>query len=605
MDQAYRLKSVTYRGRDCQILLQNENGPCPLLAAANALLLLGRVKLPPSAVRNNVASLSDLTNVLANYVLQCSSTTAEDSHFFFDELLRLIPKLQYGMDVNPKFTAGIMGYEYTQELTCFDLWHVKLVHGWLLDPTSEENAATFDVIGNKTYNELIEVVIIGREAELKKLETMQRLEELRQQHELLSSAQSNISNPSSTEEETEKQQPSSKESTGPSPSTPMNISNESSKGEESDMHVEQELASSKDLLIEIAELEQQLEKLQIDSTRASCIDYFLETTGHQLTHYGLTCLHEGLEEDELTVFFRNNHFATLTKHDGSLFLLVTDLGYANTPMVVWERLDVIDGDTEYVNSQFQAPGQITQSGSSLTPEQLMAQSSQNDADYHLALQLSGQPSDANISQTSQAMLDTEEGKLMAAATEASLREYHVLQASVEGTSSGETSTQLLNQHVLAPQETVPLGHTAMAGDPLEIAVPPSQDSVPPNIQTGETLVSGGEGQVTPLALTYNTSNDTHAATQEAADALLAQQLARELMQEEQLQQLDPDDDWRLARQLQDEEERAAAEQRTGQTSNAATTHPTNSTATPTTGQSSTSNNYQQQDSTNNSRCVIS
>jgi hypothetical protein len=40
------------------------------------------------------------------------------------------------------------------------------------------------------------------------------------------------------------------------------------------------------------------------------------------------------------VFFRNNHFSVLHKHTGSLFLLVTDVGYQDTP-VVWEKLDQV------------------------------------------------------------------------------------------------------------------------------------------------------------------------------------------------------------------------------------------------------------------------
>ena len=40
---------------------------------------------------------------------------------------------------------------------------------------------------------------------------------------------------------------------------------------------------------------------------------------------------------ELAVFFRNNHFATITKHGGELYLLATDVGFAREPLVVWER----------------------------------------------------------------------------------------------------------------------------------------------------------------------------------------------------------------------------------------------------------------------------
>ena len=154
-----------FQQSDRQILLQNENGPCPLLAAANALLLKGLIELPAHCIRNSVASLEDVTNMLANRAMH---NHADQAHFV-DELMHHIPRFQYGMDVNPKFTDGISGYEYTSELTAFDMLQVKLVHGWLVDPHQEE---TFTALGSKTYNEVVEWVIKGNEAsgELEKLQ---------------------------------------------------------------------------------------------------------------------------------------------------------------------------------------------------------------------------------------------------------------------------------------------------------------------------------------------------------------------------------------------------------------------------------------------------
>jgi hypothetical protein len=37
----FRLKAIGFGGRNVPILAQNENGPCPLLAIANVLLLRG------------------------------------------------------------------------------------------------------------------------------------------------------------------------------------------------------------------------------------------------------------------------------------------------------------------------------------------------------------------------------------------------------------------------------------------------------------------------------------------------------------------------------------------------------------------------------------
>ena len=41
---------------------------------------------------------------------------------------------------------------------------------------------------------------------------------------------------------------------------------------------------------------------------------FLQETANQLTYHGLCELNAKVKEDELCVFFRNNHFSTLYKH---------------------------------------------------------------------------------------------------------------------------------------------------------------------------------------------------------------------------------------------------------------------------------------------------
>ena len=45
--------------------MQNENGPCPLLAASNALLLRGTINLPSACIRSGAASLEEVINMLA------------------------------------------------------------------------------------------------------------------------------------------------------------------------------------------------------------------------------------------------------------------------------------------------------------------------------------------------------------------------------------------------------------------------------------------------------------------------------------------------------------------------------------------------------------
>ena len=81
-------------------------------------------------------------------------------------------------------------------------------------------------------------------------------------------------------------------------------------------------------------------------------EQFLDESASQLTYHGICELNAGMKEGELAVFFRNNHFSTIVKMGGVLYLLVTDQGYLHERNVVWERLDSVQGDTVFVDQQF-------------------------------------------------------------------------------------------------------------------------------------------------------------------------------------------------------------------------------------------------------------
>lgn len=466
----YQTTNAHVQGSDRKILLQNENGPCPLLAAANALLLRGAIALPSVCIRSGCASLEDVVNMLAEKAMNYNHgngvddstnknetpdkekpTTANtenpsgddkesDSHQrkdfhvanseqYVNEVLNILPKLQYGMDVNPKFTNGPTGMEFTSELTTFDLLNVKLVHGWLLDPQSDE---LMNLIGSKTYNELVEAVISGSEASVE-LQTLEaQIEKLR---DCSDDVWIDMAVPADETEDGEKPK-STRQSVG-------------------------ELRK---------EFQGKQEELSKRATVGSLIQNFLDHTSHQLTQYGLSVLYQHLAENEMVVFFRNNHFCTLTKHEGLLYLLVTDLGYANVPNIVWEKMDVIDGDTEYVDAGFSRPSphaelsaehQSSEGFGNMDPDQMLAQRGQSEMDYQLALQLSGNsatsaPGGNGFKSTgNQSNFDEQEGNLMAAATEASLRTFNGVD---DGIGRGQNqpqrdvhTTQEDHDHLLAMQ----------------------------------------------------------------------------------------------------------------------------------------------------------
>lgn len=306
-----------------------------------------------------------------------SSSLQEDDNrqYHIDEVMKLFPSLQYGMDVNPKFQMGPTGYEYTMGLAMFDLMGVELVHGWLVE--DEEDVEVAKIIGSRSYNELVEKMIRGNEAKEEMDSLMMQMDSLLNKGENMTLV--------------DKQ-----------------VVSESVPGQ-SIMEQERILLQAK------------LEELTEVYHHGQVIGHFLSSTSTQLTYTGLMELHNHVKEGSMCVFFRNNHFATMTKHGGILYLLVTDLGYANVPEVMWEKLDDINGDTEYADENFcktQPRGDMSAApGPTLSPEQMLAQSSVAEADYQLALQLS----------RNERAIDEQEGKMIAAATEASLHAYNMEQ----------------------------------------------------------------------------------------------------------------------------------------------------------------------------------
>jgi len=394
-------------------LLQNENGPCPLLAATNALLLRGVVNLPSTCVRSNVASIEEVVTLLANWALTRSDgihgneeendeLRRQQSQYGIDELLKLLPKLQYGMDINPKFTCSPEGCEYTDGVAAFDILGVKLIHGWLVDP---QDKVICELIGNRSYNELVEFVIKGSDAslKLKKLKDRDKNSDEKSSH--CKSKQENDNNINSQLEIEQNKNVDDQSK----PEAEHHISVNDPSQEEQDKKANEQSELNQDIkndclsdpdedknTFEQSE-EQEEDKKSSDTYMhdlSKCIDdaniiqSFLNETSHQLTYYGLHILHSHIKNDTVCVFFRNNHFSTLLKHNEVLYLLVTDLGYADVEDVIWERLENIDGDTDYVDCFFQItkPREAATEVGSPSPDFLLAQRGQVTSDYQLALQ---------------------------------------------------------------------------------------------------------------------------------------------------------------------------------------------------------------------------
>ncbi|XVF52789.1 hypothetical protein PTKIN_Ptkin05aG0046800 [Pterospermum kingtungense] len=127
-------------------------------------------------------------------------------------------------------------------------------------------------------------------------------------------------------------------------------------------------------------------KDEITPQEGELIGSFLKNNASQLTFYGLFCLQDGLKERELCVFFRNNHFSTMFKYDGELYLLATDQGYLNQPDLVWEKLNEVNGDTIFMTGNFKEFKVDSHDPGTWDEQNAMA----NTADYIASIDSAGQ-----------------------------------------------------------------------------------------------------------------------------------------------------------------------------------------------------------------------
>jgi len=159
--ETYQIKHIRYVEPDgnklkrASILLQNENGPCPLISLVNALSLSRETLVLTEALRiREQLSLELLLGVVCEELVLSGSWEGDLS-----ELHRFLLDLRKGMNVNPKFIGDEITAEdflhnsnlqenrplpqprpgsfvHTREMELYNAFNIPLVHGWLPAPTS-------------------------------------------------------------------------------------------------------------------------------------------------------------------------------------------------------------------------------------------------------------------------------------------------------------------------------------------------------------------------------------------------------------------------------------------------------------------------------------
>ena len=286
--------------RQTPILTQNANGPCPLLALVNALVL----STPRNAETALIETLRTREQVSLGLLLDAvfdelmSGRRGETAHQLPDvsDLYSFLLALHTGMNVNPRFVTPTStprgsldghptalnsvhpmhraqrkagAFEETKEMRLYSTFNIPLIHGWTAPadtPAYEafvRSAQTFEDAQNIQFAEL-------------ELEDKLQREGLPPQEQ------------------------------------------------------------------------QMLQDIQT-------IKAFLNNWPTQLTDFGLQTIAESLGPGHFAILFRNDHFSTIYKEPthGALMTLVTDAGYSTHDEIVWESLvDVTGAASEMFSGDF-------------------------------------------------------------------------------------------------------------------------------------------------------------------------------------------------------------------------------------------------------------
>ncbi|KAJ9623598.1 hypothetical protein H2203_005860 [Taxawa tesnikishii (nom. ined.)] len=319
-NEHYQIKHVNWLDggdlRRSPILTQNANGPCPLLALVNALVLSTRKDLDTGLIHTlrsrEQVSLGLLLDAVFEELARRTEVTGKELPDVGD-LYSFLIGLHTGMNVNPRFVApprpqrgslevdrvDIDGmhpafrtqakpgvFEETREMLLYSTFDIPLVHGWIPPADSatyaafDRSAATFEDAQNIQF----------REEELDEKLRTQGL---------------------STEEQ----------------------------------QMFEDIAS---------------------------IKHFLTNYPTQLTDYGLDVMSKSLQPGQIAILFRNDHFSTLYKEprSGALMTLVTDAGYSSHDEVVWESLvDVNGAASELFSGDFRPVGNTASAGLPTQPRE--------------------------------------------------------------------------------------------------------------------------------------------------------------------------------------------------------------------------------------------
>ncbi|OIW27324.1 hypothetical protein CONLIGDRAFT_633681 [Coniochaeta ligniaria NRRL 30616] len=310
-NETYQIKLISWHDveaaknpRQSPILVQNANGPCPLVALVNALTLTTPAGINTALVETlrtrEQVSLSLVIDAVFDELMSSRRTNPNAELPDVAELYEFLKGLHTGMNVNPRFIPTedlikafkrtslthlhpterndtIPGtFEDTQEMRLYSTFAIPLIHGWL-PPKSDP---VYDAFARRaaSYEDVQNLLFMEEELEDK-------------------------------------------------------LSSPHHRG-----LTEEEQAVYQDVLT---------------------IKSFLSASATQLTPWGLQTIRQAMRPGSVAILFRNDHFSTLYRHPQTheLLTLVTDAGYASHEEVVWESLVDVNGEhAEFFSGDFRLVG---------------------------------------------------------------------------------------------------------------------------------------------------------------------------------------------------------------------------------------------------------
>lgn len=384
---SFRVRRIPWFEGDVSILLQEDNGPCPLIGLANVIALVsvnagGGLKLPPDAT---FASVEHVLSVVAEYALaKVATTTAAtpDMEARVLEFINTLPTLLQGVSLNPRLSspnysrvlldssarsdAVVSSFEFDGSTSMYDVIDVQLVHAWIVAPSDSPSAIR--ALEGSLFSKAQELLVALDAA------TAVEVVEVTDSAEVVEVTDSPTTNDKGENEGDGSAAVIKGEGEGKGDSDVAVVTNNDG-GEGGSIAVVMPMLMPREEETGGAAAMPALADCGIVITPpplpiispaavedAKAVKEWLKRYQTQATPYGVSVLTSLLRNNELACLYRNNHLSVVFKFKDRLYTLVTAAAFAEEPSIIWETLEATEdcavrNNTRFCDGAFKVAGE--------------------------------------------------------------------------------------------------------------------------------------------------------------------------------------------------------------------------------------------------------